>query len=414
MADSIAKLAVILTGDEAPLSAAMQRSLRDVDRWALGVERAALQAQASWTAGLAKIAAASNQQRLGAAGGPMAAFDPGAMSPQIPSSAMSWVRETINPLGQLSTKMRSFVSHTDNLTSATLRMGMAMSAARGNVAAMVNLGLSGGPATWLVAGTVAAGALAFKLAAVSDAQKVLAQGGNTLDTWAGQWDRVQENAEKIGVTLGRPISNVLTRETQQLADILGLIADKIMPDTLKQERELIALRARQAEAAKVAAEKKAEAEKRAAEEARLLGEELERQGREMESRADALARSLRTPREEMVGALAEAAQLFEAGFLSAENYERAAAAAAEKFQEADKLRANATRAATSSVGAAERHTMAGFSAVQQSQRNLEQQVRLQQEANKKQDKEIQLQQETNDILRKMKPSGVTLTRSSIS
>lgn len=370
MADSIAKLAVIITGDASPLTAALAKAQADTQAFASGIKDpfqrglSVMKAQGSesWITGL---------ERLKAQGA--------------------------NPLEALRLDASKFTAEAERSAGAAFKMSMALQAARGNVGAISNLIQSGGMTGGLVAAGVAAGILAFKLAAISDAQKV-ASGANPLDTWAGQWDRVQENAEKIGVTLGRPISNVLTRESRDLANILGMISDMIMPETLRQERELIALRAKQAEQAKADAARREAAAKKAAEEARLLGEELERQGREMESRADALARSLRTPREEMVGAIAEAAELMEKGFLSAQNFERAAEAAKEKFREANKIRERAQSRADSPVAATDRFTMAGFSAVQQAFRDMKAQEEIEKEQTEELKKQTEIEQEIAKIL----------------
>lgn len=142
--------------------------------------------------------------------------------------------------------MRRWGTEVEKSNDITLKMSQAMSAARGNVGALVSIVQQGGLATGLAAAAVAAGALAFKLAAASDAQRTAATGGKAgLDSWAGQWDRVEKSASSILATLGRPIADVMAREIQQIANIMSFIADSILPNELRQEQQKIAILERQ-------------------------------------------------------------------------------------------------------------------------------------------------------------------------
>lgn len=265
----------------------------------------------------------------------------------------------------------------------------------GSVAAAV--GGAGGPLAIMAA---AAAAIAFKLASISDAQRVAA--GGEMGTWAGEWDRASKAATDIAVVLGRPIADVLAKETGDIASILEFIAREIMPDYIREEQKLIALKEKQKAIDKEAAKAAEEAAKKAAEDARLLGEFLEKKGRDMQSRADAIAQSVRTPREELVGALAELSQLFEAGFVSAENYKRAAVEAGEKFREATELKDKASKQAKEmqGVGAATSATIAGFSALHKAARFQQTQAELQKEQLREQVKANQILEDLRKDLSK--------------
>lgn len=144
--------------------------------------------------------------------------------------------------------MRRWGTEVESSNELTLKMSQAMSAARGNVGAMVSILQRGGMATGITAAAVAAGALAFKLGAISDAQRVLASGGKAGgDSWAGQWDRVEKAAGSIAATLGRPFADFQARETQQIATIMEFIARQILPEELRQEQQKIAILEKQKE-----------------------------------------------------------------------------------------------------------------------------------------------------------------------
>jgi hypothetical protein len=369
MADSIAKLAVIITGDANPLTQELNRAKREVNSWASGMANmkstpfgmVSNDGLDRWSAGLQKIKDANT-----------------------------------NPFESLRTSAARFTAEAGLGADATFRISKAALAGRGMFESMVGVARMLPPqAQAAIALTAAFGIAAHHLASISDAQRVAA---GDAKTWAAEWDKVQDSAHDIAVVLGRPIANVLRNESEDLAAILRLIANNIMPESIRQEKEMIALREKQAVLAKIAAEKQAEAQKRAAEEARLLGEELERQGREMESRADALARSLRTPREEMVAAIAEASQLMEAGFLSAQNFERAAESAKEKFREASKIREKSQTQAAQGIAATDRFTMAGFSAVQQASREMQALEAAEKEQIEELKKQTEVEQEIAKIL----------------
>jgi hypothetical protein len=330
VANTIAKLAVIITGDASPL----QRSL----------DKAAM-------------------------------------------SANNFARSSIDGLEQ---KFKQFNQVLNALSGGNL-MG-----------AVVNLGKLAGP---IGIAATAAGALAFKLGAISDAQRVAA-GANPADTWAGQFDRVETQVGRIAAILGRPIADVLAHETKQVADTLEMIVRNIMPEWVRQEEARIAAAKRAGEEAKKeAAEKKKAAQEaeKAAQKARELADYEKQKGMEQLGRARAIAESLRTPREELVATLGELSVLLNAGALSVEMYQRGIAKAREDFEEATKVKREFEKPSTQGVGAAERFTAAGFSAVQAGQRELKaiaDHAKKQLEAAREQ---ARLTKETNELIRTFEP-----------
>jgi hypothetical protein len=330
VANTIAKLAVIITGDASPL----QRSL----------DKAAM-------------------------------------------SANNFARSSIDGLEQ---KFKQFNQVLNALSGGNL-MG-----------AVVNLGKLAGP---IGIAATAAGALAFKLGAISDAQRVAA-GANPADTWAGQFDRVETQVGRIAAILGRPIADVLAHETKQVADTLEMIVRNIMPDWVRQEEAAIALAKRKSELAKEAVEQKKREREEDLKLVRQMHErhEFERaRGMEQLERARAIANSLRTPREELVATITELGELVHAGALSVEMYERGVRRAKEEFLEADKAKLKMQDRGTPSVGAAERFTQAGFSAVQAGQRELKNLQAIEEKHLNATFEQTRVMKETNEFIRRFQP-----------
>jgi hypothetical protein len=280
------------------------------------------------------------------------------------------------------------------------------------IGAVGNLAKLAGP---IGIAATAAGLLATKFAAVSDAQRVAA-GANPADTWAGQFDRVETQVGRIAAILGRPIADVLAHETKQVADTLEMIVRNIMPDWVRQEEAAIALAKQKDQLAKKAAEAK-KAEAKAAEEALQKARERaafeHSRGMEQLGRARAIADSLRTPREELVATLGELSVLLNAGALSVETYERGIHRAKEEFLEATRLKDKFTApgSRSSSVPAAERFTQAGLSAQRGGERELERIAEGQRMALEEAKRQTALQEEANRIAKETVP--VVLRRSSL-
>lgn len=359
--------------------------------------------------------------------------------------------------------LRRWSADSEDLNAKAFKMSQALSAARGNLGALVSIAQQGGLATGIVAAAAAAGVLAFRLAKVSDAQRVAAAGGKAgPDSWAGQWERAAKAAGSIAATLGRPIADIMARETKQIADILTLIADRILPDELRQEQHKLAILERQKQLMRDQASLKEQLsdltkkeveqfmvfEKRRAElraKAELQGGRLSKEDNknlqtfekaqrfmsargfqrraeeefgksqeqrmdELRGKAERLAESLRTPRQDFIAALAEARQLFDAGVITGNMFAAAADAAADKFAEAEEHAANAKRnvetQARSGIAAVDRFSMSGFSAVQSGMRELDRLERVQKDQLAEIKRQTAVEEEIADAIRNFEPVNI--------
>lgn len=356
--DSISKLAVVLTGDGSPLSAALQKSLNDADKWALGMARISKQAATSWTNGMANI----RMGDMAGPGGPMEAFDPSRLN-RIPEAAKLWEQGFISPLSQINTAAKRAGESFGGLHAAAFKMNTVMSALRGNLGAAFSVG---GPA---LLGIAAMSAAVYKLAAAGDTlmQKL---GADKLDTWAGQWERVNE---QLGI-MGTTFTTIAAEASGGLADALAAVNEAMFPDSVAYTE---ALKARQAANKKAIEDGKRieEQNKRQLELNRKAAEEQQRERDAMldrqnslRDRGEAIRDSVMSPGEEMRRTFQELRQLLAGGFIDEETAMRAGMKARKAFDEAGgKKTAEESRAG---VGAADRFSMAGFSAVQQGLRDL--------------------------------------------
>lgn len=292
------------------------------------------------------------------------------------------------------------------------------------------LGAAGGPFAVLAA---VVGAIAFKLASISDAQRV-ASGASKAATWAGQWERAGKAANDIAITLGRPIADALANETRQIADILSLIAHQIVPDEIRAEQQKLAIIERQNDVLKrqqaikdqlvgltrgeakmyeelqrqkiailargehlgdgryrlsrgdadeakgvMQQQKALQAARDRREADAAASDEANRHFDEMQRRAKDIADAFRTPREEMIASFVELDALFAAGAMSAAQYDRSVLGTIEKFRESEERAAKAKKRFVSqgSVGAAERFTSAGVSAMHGGMQELKRLEQLQ-------------------------------------
>ena len=270
-----------------------------------------------------------------------------------------------SPLGRATQQASGYVKQFETNTATSLTgignsakaMNAVFSVASGNLGKLTALA-SLGPAAGLLIAAAAAGKLAYNLAAASDALEV-ASGAKAADTWAGQFDRVQAAALSIAQTLGRPLSEALTRETATWARILERVATAIMPEQIRQERALAA----SMEQRKKLADDLAKKEKEAAEAASKAFRESQDRAR---SAAQRITAALRTPGEIFTDTVAELNRLLEMGLLNIETMNRGLAKARADLVDASKI-VRETKTMVDSyrgVGAAERNTAAGFSAVQ--------------------------------------------------
>ena len=272
-----------------------------------------------------------------------------------------------SPLGRATQQASGYVRQFETNTASSLTgignsakaMNAVFSVASGNLGKLTALA-SLGPAAGLLIAAAAAGKLAFSLAAASDALEVAA-GGDAANTWAGQFDRVQAAALSIAQTLGRPLSEALTRETATWARILERVATAIMPEQIRQERALAASMERR----KKLAEEIAQKEEAAAKAASRAFQDAQDKAK---SAAERITQSLRTPAEVYADTVAELNNLLQIGLVSVETMGRGVAKARADLIDAGKI-ARETKSLTSSSGplsALERGSSAAIAFIQQS------------------------------------------------
>jgi hypothetical protein len=366
MADSIAKLAVIITGDAGPLAAALQKAQANVSSWGRGMATMAAQND-KWLAGLQR------------------------MHEQTQSQA--------NPFAALNLSAKSAGSSIDRLHAATFKMNTLMSAMRGNVGAAFAVG---GPAALGIAAMTLG---VFKLANAGDhlLQKI---GADKLETWAGQWERVNE---QLGI-MGLRFTTIAREASGALADTLAGINQALFPDAVAQVN---AIKAREAaekqmaldkEKAAKAAKEQAQANKEAAEAQQKERDALLDMANAQRDRGDAIKESMMTPVEQLRAAFIELRGLLSGGFIDDETAMRAGEAAAARFKEAMGGQA-ATAQDRPGVAAANRFTMAGFSAVQSGLRELDRKEEMKklERLARQGDKANEQRGEILEVLRNQKP-----------
>lgn len=339
-ADSISKLAVIITGDASPLAAALEKASAITDRWARGM--ATMKAQNDkWNQGMEVM----RQQTLAAA----------------------------NPFAALETRARGAAKQIDATTRSQLTLNRALSAMRGNMSAGLQMGGLGG-------GSLAAmGAMVFSVRSLARAADDLHQRLDVpkLQTWTGQWERL------TGV-LGTPFALAARDATEHLANL----SEVLLPDSAEFVKGLEAAKAA-AEARKVAEEKAKEAQRIATEKAKERADAAERAARAAERERDAMSdwmrdqqgsaerfmEMVRSPLEEAQRTAIEIKSLFHAGFLTQDFASRAIQRAV------DQARGDRPSAGpTPGVGAAEPfRTSAGHTAMLAADRNLAHQRKLQEQ-----------------------------------
>lgn len=329
MADSIAKLAVVITGDAGPLAQATNR-------------------------------------------------------------ASNIVRGFGNDFTHVGQKARSL----DVATQSTVKLSTALSAARGNLGAAFTVG---GPALLAIT-AMTAGVL--KLASAGDTllQKI---GADKLETWAGQWERVNE---QLGI-MGMRFTLIAREASSDFADMLSGVNQALFPDAVAHVN---AIKAREAaekkmaddkERAAEAAKKQAQANKEAAEAQQKERDALLEMKFAQRDRADQIRDSVATPAEELRKTFVELRSLLASGFLDEESAMRAAKAAQMKF-DADKPRKDFR---SEGVAAADKFSMAGFSAVQGGLREIDRLERVQKESLKEEQRQTGIQKEIRDILHGQQP-----------
>jgi tape measure domain-containing protein len=130
----------------------------------------------------------------------------------------------------------------------------------------------------------------------------------------------------------------------------------------------------------------------------------------MQQRAEALERSLRTPMEIFKDSAREANELLDAGLISVETWGKAIEKAGEAYKNATKA-AQMPSLQDTRVGAADRFSVAGFSAVQQAKSAFDRMLAMQQEEVKLQQENNRLNAELLDVARQQKPTQVKVVTS---
>ena len=351
MADSIAKLSVIITGDASPLGQATRQGttyVRQFERDSSGSLMAV--GNAAKTTSAAFAVAGGNLGRLTA------------------------LAANLNPL------------HAGILlvAAAAIKMGYSLAASADEA-------------------QVAASKIADEYEAAYEKLhgKKIDVGFNKEDTWSGQSERLSEQFGRFAnAAAGNTLAAVMTKETSDYANILAFLAHQLTPAHVLAEEQRLKVLQKQTEEMKKQVKAKEEAEKKAKEAAERQAKELADFQRQLTTQANALASSLRTPREELVGALAEASQLFARGLISAETYERAARKAGQEFAEASKIqdRIKQESSVTPSVGAATRNTVQGFSALQEGRQAFQRQAEIERQQLEVQREQLKAMEEMRDQL----------------
>lgn len=330
MSDSISKLAVIITGDTAPLSSAMQKAMRDVDIFAAMTAQRAREGADAWNAGLARMKEAAEAAK--------------------------------NPFEQLNLGARKMAGGFDSATASGVKLSTMLGAFRGNLNAAF---LVGGPAALGIAAMV----LGVKKLADAGDDLLVRLGEDKLNTWAGQWERLNE---QLGIA-GMNFAAIAAEATAGLAETLASINEALFPESVAHAD---ALKARQAAEKQIEESKKKQNDENE-KQLRLNKEAAEAQERERDAllefkqrfidRGDDIRKSVLTPAEKLRETFLELRQLLSGGFIDEATAERAGQAAVDAIHKAK----DEISRPDQGVGAVNRFTTAGFSAVQSGKRELE-------------------------------------------
>jgi hypothetical protein len=377
MADSIAKLAVIITGDASPLETEVAR-----------VESIVKKMDDPFQRGLARLAG----------------HDPAAASAALDRLKGRLVALQ-NPLDAIVTRYRSLSGATEVVEKSTLRLNTVLSASRGNLGSIATVASARGSGP-----IVAMAAMAFatyKLAGAADSlNKSL--GASKLDTWAGQWMRLKDQVGNSAGIFGQPFAAFAREATEGAANRVGRFNDWISPETRMAEERMLALA--KATKMKAAADKLAAAEakkhaaamKEAAEVAESRRQEHSEWMRDQFSRAEQIKDAMMTAGEHLRRDQTELRSLFQAGFLDESTAASAMLKARKKFDDANKPKSLSDKS-REGIGAYDRSTMEGFSAVQSGLRDIAKLEQVAKDQLKAEEKQAELIAETNEILRNQRP-----------
>lgn len=185
--------------------------------------------------------------------------------------------------------------------------------------------------------------------------------GRQSETLSGQWEKFKENLTIIASETMKNFAIVLTdilRDLNAILDVIvrwyGIEREKNATNT-DSIRKQMAMETKRASDAKQAAEDEAKAAKDAAKELEAA-----------QKRAESISKSLRTPQEIYADTLGELKALTDAGLLSIDTFRRGVDKAIQDFEDATNKKKKLEKEVDTRVGAVERFTMAGFSAVQRS------------------------------------------------
>jgi hypothetical protein len=256
----------------------------------------------------------------------------------------------------------------DAASASTVKLSTAMAAMRGNIPAIFQASGLSGASAGPVAAMVAMVAGMYKLGAASDALNVSLQ-RNELDTWTGQWKRLKnELAITNSLTAGGTFNSFFRDASKDIADYVRSWNEWLNP----QKTAEIAARAKwlaeteQRERGAAAAAKlhaKAQADKAQALKDAAQAAEAERSARgDTIRRAEEIRAMVRTPAEEFQRTVNELRSCLGFGLIYPPPMDRAMKMAQERANDASRPRDRAMNQAQQSVAAAERYSMAGYSA----------------------------------------------------
>lgn len=130
--------------------------------------------------------------------------------------------------------------------------------------------------------------------------------------------------------------------------------------------------------------------------------EIDKEFEKLKQRADQLTQSFRSPAEVYADARNELEKMLELGLITGEVFAKGLEKGTNELLKANKAMDSLKQSATSGVGAAERYSMAGFSAVQAGMRAQQDQQRAADEAKAQREKQIALLEDANNLARERK------------
>lgn len=417
-ANSIAKLAVLITGDASPLKATLQNASQSVQQFAGtfaggGGGMASAAAAAAPYAAIAAAATAAGAAVIGFAKAGIEAassMEQARISFEVMTGSVATAVSMINELRALAAE--SPLNFTDiqqaakillamgedsrlviddiemlghvasgsgqRLTELAQVFGQVMQAGRltGNelrqfnergVPLLTTLANQMGVTKLEIREMVEAGTLSADQV-VAAFKKMTSEGGlfanmmgRQSETLSGQWEKFKENLTIIASETMKNFAIVLTDILRDLNAILDVvirwygIERERNKDNTDAIRKQMAMETKRAADAKQAAEEEAKAAKDAA-------KELEAAQRKAES----ITKSLRTPQEIYTDTIKEIKELTDAGLLSIETFRRGVDKAMQDLEEATNKKKKLEKEVDTRVGAVERFTAAGFSAMNRS------------------------------------------------